>query len=131
MIRYVFEDPFDTLTRERVHDEHRGALRDRLDGRPRLLRVGGEVCFGEQYDRHRSRIPRHREFALDAAKVGLVGDRVDDEHRVDIGGQYLDVGGASRVGTRDGAATGEDRLDEWGAGMLRGSEHRHPVADGG
>ena len=81
---------------ERVGDEHVRAECDRLYGRVCRVRVGGEVGLCQHDHRNGSRIPCHRQFAFETAKVGFLDDRVDDEHDVDVGDQHLHVGGPSR-----------------------------------
>ncbi len=56
---------------------------------------------------------------------------MNDEHRVDVGGQHLDVGGLPWVAPRDGALALEHGFDERGIEVVAGRQYRHPVADGG
>ena len=112
MTRDVREQRLDALTGERVRHEHVRAERDRLDCRARCIQVGGEVGLREHDDWDGARVPRQREFALDATKVGRLRDRVHDEHRVDVGGQDLQVRGLSGVAARDGARALKHGFDQ-------------------
>ena len=53
---------------------------------------------------------------------------MDEQYRVDIGGEHLDVAGAVRVASRDRARPFEHGLDERGVRVLR-RKHGHPIAD--
>jgi hypothetical protein len=113
-----------------VHGEHVDALGDRLDSHTCGLHVGGQVHLREDHHRCGARVPRDRKLSLDPAKVGLLGDGVDDEHRVDVRGQDLGLRGLSGVAARDRARALEHGLDDRNVEVV-GGQDCYPVADGG
>ena len=129
MIRDVGEQQLGALAGQRVRDEDVHAERDRLGGLSRRLRVGGEIGLRQHHDRDGPRVPCQGELTLDAAEVGRLGNRMDHEHGVDVGGQDLDVRGLARVATRDGARAFEHRLDERDVELVVRRDG-HPVAGG-
>ena len=115
---------------KRVHDEHIRAERDRLDGRAGRLRIGGEVRLGEHHHGDGSQRATAAESSRSMRRrLGGLGDRMNDEHGVDVGGQHLDVGGLPGIAARDGARALSSTASMSGRIEVLGDQHGHPVAD--
>ena len=112
----------EALAGEDADDVHRHAGRDRLDPRA-LAGLRRQVALGEGDGRLGTRVPGHRQRAVDAAGAQRPVGAVDDEHHVDVGGQHLLGVGAAGRPPRDPGAAGEDRRDAV-------APQRDPVAGG-
>ena len=117
-------DAFAGLRRDGVHRAR--AERDRFDVVEERLHVVDEVGLRQQHDRLRAALPRHREVALEPARVEVERQRLHEERDVDVRREDLLLRDVQRLLAGDGRTPRQQRRDQ-----VRGQVEADPVADRG
>jgi hypothetical protein len=105
----------------------------------RLARGRGilaKIRLVEHHDRHRSRVPHHRQVPFEPPGAEILRERGDEKDRVDIRGEDLLIHDPAGRRARHRAPPLEPAMDDRavsrrsGPAALSGDDHTHPVADG-
>ena len=109
-----------------------GQRRAPRNGRPNLgqarLGVGAEIGFVQKDHRFRPALADHDHLALQPPDIEVEVQPLDEEDRVDVGGQDLLLGPSSGGASRQAGAARQDGVDD-GLGFLGVIGEGHPVAD--
>ena len=117
----------DAKAGDRALDKHVDQWRDLGDPPCGLVGVAHEIGLGEHDHGQRATAVREHELALEAADVERGGQRVRDEHHVDVGEHHLLAGLGTGVSAHERARSRQHGLDQ-GHLVALGARDGDPVA---
>jgi hypothetical protein len=84
--------PGEAVGRQRIDALDRNAFAHVPRCGDELFRIGGEICLRQYDDRFDARLDREREVSFETRRIELLVARRDDEKRIDVCRDHLQVG---------------------------------------